>query len=537
MALCSSHAAEIESVIPVYSVGYAVVRNVPEIWDSMKSSSSWQALLSTDELKDETRDIETWTKGLLDVDLRSLAEIFGHRIAFVQMRMAVMTTKLPVVIADVSSSEGASEMVWKIQQALSRHEEYEVQPNAGTYMTVPFGLVKHRESEFSVRYAFLDNLFVLAPEQNAFEAVVDVYLGREPSLIYDPEFNKARAQVSTEGEVFVYVNLECPWPALLSIWRSKESSILQILGIRGIKSIAWTMNLLAPNREQEAYIYTGSNRGLLTSLFANPKPLLSPHLIPGSDADLFFAAHLGDPVLAWENILNAVRNVMGERGHVLTAISEFERQTGLNVRDDVLSSLTGEVGFVVSVPEIMKSVVSPISLVENGLMMFCGVKDREKCLTSIQRILSAADFQLEQMEHKGVMVYHIPALSGMETPIGYMFADDLLIFGDLQRLEHLINEEPPLMVSDEFAQINSQFPEQLGLLFCVDLKKIGELLLMTNPRIQPEDDIVRLQTLGSTGGIVIYEREGLKAKTISTTGKSWLETIGDLAYLLIHEPF
>lgn len=539
MALCSSHAVEIESVIPAYSMGYVVVKDVPGIWDSMKSSSSWQPLLSSGGVRGETWDIEVWTKELLGVDLKSLVEVFGHRVAFVQIYMEIMTAKLPVIIADVGDSEGASEMIWNIQQTLGRREEYEAQPNAGKYITVPFGIVTHRGSEFSIRYAFLDNLLLLASEQDAFEAVVDVYLGEDPPLIYDPKFNMMQAQISTEGEVFAYVNLECPWGAALSMWLSKQPDVLQVLGICETKSIAWSMNLLSSNRDQEVYIYTGGNRNLLTSLLMEPKPLLSPHLIPASDADIFLAVHLGDTVSAWEKILDTIIGVMGEQDYapIQSEISEFERETGLSIKDDILSSLTGEAGFTVSVPEIMRSVDSPISFVENGLMVFCGVKDREKCLMSIQRILSAVGFQLEQMEYKGVTVYQVPALSGLENPIGYIFAGDLLIFGDLQRLEHLINEEPPLVVSDEFSQINSHFPEQTGLLCYVDLKKVGELLLMTNPRIQPEDDIARLKMLGSIGGMLTYEGEGLKGRSISTAGKSWLETIGDLAYLLIHEPF
>jgi hypothetical protein len=146
----------------------------------------------------------------------------------------------------------------------------------------------------------------------------------------------------------------------------------------------------------------------------------------------------------------------------------------------------------------------------------------------------------------------------------------MLIFGNFEKLEAIINEAPPLVASEEFAQINSHLvspsqalesprtrgseqrgktvasvpvarnsegPEYSGLLCYVDLKKTGEMLLRRGSRVQSGDDIARLQTLGSIGGTLIHDEEGLKARSVGTPGKSWLETIGDLADLLIHAPF
>jgi hypothetical protein len=259
---------------------------------------------------------------------------------------------------------------------------------------------------------------------------------------------------------------------------------------------------------------------------------------------MFFAAHLGDPAAAWGKIKDTVRSAAGEEEYaqMQSDISKFEGETGLSLKDDILSSLTGEIGFVMpfvrawSTTTVVMPVRGPESLLEDGLMMFCGVRDRERCAMSIERVLSAADIQLQQMEHRGVNVYQIPALSSSEVPVGYMFADDLLIFGSFQRLSQvLINEEPPLIVSEKFAHISSQLPQQLGLLYYVDLGKAEELLLRASPEIQPEDDIALLQTLGSIGGTLIHDGEGLKARSIGTPGGSWLETIGHLVNLMSNE--
>jgi hypothetical protein len=44
-----------------------------------------------------------------------------------------------------------------------------------------------------------------------------------------------------------------------------------------------------------------------------------------------------------------------------------------------------------------------------------------------------------------------------------------------------------------------------------------------------------LQTLGSIGGTLVHDGEGLKARSIGTPGGSWLETIGHLVNLMSNE--
>jgi len=537
-----SRAVEIESVIPAYSVAYVSVRNIPEIWDAVKVSPSWQAFLSSEKLKSQMQGIKTGmsrVKELLGVDLRTLAEVFGHRIVLVQIYIGAEGPGLPVMITDVRNSVSASETIRSVEEVLGRGEEYEIQSRAGTYLTVPFGLVRRKGDGFAFRYAFLENLFLFAPGQDTFEAVVDVYLGEEPSLIHDPKFNRTWLRMSeANAEIFAYVNLELLWPMIWGMCDSELKAVLQVLGAQEAMSLAWTANLLTPAREQGIYIYTGDGRELLASLFAQPKSLLSPHLIPASDADVFFAAHLGDPAAVWGKINDAMRSAAGEEEHaqMQSDISRFEQGTGLSLKDDILSSLTGEIGFAMQFPEVIKPVESPKSLLEDGLMLFCGVKDHDRCAMSIERILSVADVQFRQMVYRGVKVYQIHALSNSEVPVGYMFAGDLLIFGNFQKFEALINEEPPLMVSESFAQVVSQLPQQSGLLCYIDLGRIEEILLRINPQTQHEGDMPRMQTLGSIGGTLIYDGEGLEARSIGTPVKSWLETIGNLAYLLFHAP-
>lgn len=540
IALSSSHAVEIEGVIPAHSVGYVAVRDIPGIWDGVKESPFWQAFLSSDELGDGVSEIETGIsliKQSLGVDLRVLAEVFCRRLALVQIYadagsiMPILQDTPPVIIADVGAPEMAPEIISKVEQLLQGNERYEIRPQAGKYLSVTFGTFRYMGGGPTLIYAFLDSLFVIAPGQDPFEAIVDAYLGEAPSLFQDPKFSKVSAKVSAENEVIIYVNMEALGST--GIWRAESGVLMQMLGVRDIRSILWTTNLLAPARDQEMYMYTGDSDGLLISLFAEPKSLYSPHLIPAVDADIFFTVHFGDLKTAWENLKNSIRITLGEENYdqMQKGVSEFEHDTGLSLEDDILSSLTGEVGFALTFPEVAKSLRGPEFLLQDGFMIFCGVKDRERCAMSIQRILSAARAELQQTEYKGVTVYQIPAPDGSEYPHGYMFAGDMLVFGNFQKLETLINEAYPLAASEGFAGIAPQLPQQMDLLYYVNMEKMLEAM----PEIQ--DDMTS-ETLGSVGGTLDYDGEGLKFRSIGTTGKSWLETIGGLMdFLLVRRRF
>lgn len=539
IALSNSYAVEIEGVIPAHSVGYVAVGDIPNIWDAVKESPFWQVFLSSDELGDGIREIQTGIslmKQNLGVDLRVLVEVFCRRLALVQIHadagsmMPIFMTSHWSYIADVGAPEMAPEIISKVEQLLQSNERCEIRSQAGKYLSVPFGTFRDMTGGPTLIYAFLDSLFVIAPEQDSFEAIVDAYLGEAPSLLQDPKFSKVSAKVSTDNEVIIYVNMEALWST--GIWRAEPGVLMQMLGVRDIRSLLWTTNLLDPARDQEMYMYTGDSDGLLISLFAEPKPLYSPNLIPAVDADIFFTVHFGDLETAWENLKNSIRITLGEENYdqMQRGVSEFEHDTGLSLEDDILSSLTGEAGFALTFPEVVKPLRGPEFLLQDGFMVFCGVKDRERCAMSIQRFLSAMRAELRQTEYKGVTVYQVPAPDGSEYPHGYTFAGDMLVFGSFQKLEALINEAYPLAVSEGFAGIAPQLPQQMSLLYYVNLEKMQELMLKAMPEIQ--DDMTS-ETLGSIGGMLNYDGEGLKVRSIGTPGKSWLETIGGLMDFLL----
>ena len=59
------------------------------------------------------------------------------------------------------------------------------------------------------------------------------------------------------------------------------------------------------------------------------------------------------------------------------------------------------------------------------------------------------------------------------------------------------------------------------------------LLFAANPEAQSDADITRSIPLGSIGGTLTYDGEGLKAESTGTPGNNWLETTGSMFHALL----
>ena len=114
-----------------------------------------------------------------------------------------------------------------------------------------------------------------------------------------------------------------------------------------------------------------------------------------------------------------------------------------------------------------------------------------------------------------------------------MFAGDLLVTGSIQKLQSIIDEEPPLVVSEKFAGISSQLPEQIGFMYYMNLERMIEPLLMKNKSAFSEDDTTHLRTLGAIGGALVFSEEGLKFRSVGVPNRSSLEILGDLVEVFI----
>jgi hypothetical protein len=520
--LFGSYGVEIESVIPAYSNSFLIIRNFPDVWSAVRTSPSWQLLFSLDDIVIGIHGedgIGEWWKRLLGPETEKLVlSAFAKQLALVSI--GFNPSSKPALIIDTDNPTSASQIVSIIEQTLKRFGEYEIKSQAGTYMKVPFSMVKYKGEDNPLIYALIDNIFVLTAEQDTFETFVDVYRKQEPSIMGDPKFNRTLAEVSDESDLLAYMNMELMWLEE----PERANTFLKILGVQDIKSIALSVDLLKPEGKQEMYIYIGEGQGILASVPVATYQMLSPHYIPASNADIFLTMNLGDPVEIWE--------IMNKSLEGITDIekSEFEKGTGLNLKDDILASLTGEVGIAVPLPETIGFVDGSGSILEGGALIFFGIRDRERCAMALEKILTSVNVPFQQTQYKGVSFNNILPMSASEIPVGYIFAGDLLIFGNFQKLSGIVDEETPLVASEGFADLGSKFPQNVRAICYFDMKELTDITWKLTKKDVIENS-TKLELSGQIAGAAERNEEGFKIQSVSTTGKSWLENLGYLLTL------
>jgi len=510
-----------EDVVPAYSSSFILINDVPKIAKTIKDSTAWQEIL--EELKQEIdkdpgemQDMKKFiAANIWDIIAMSTNRIAGAHVKPTDMDQFSL-------IIDFGSITAVLEASQKIMNLIGDEGKENIIPNAGTYLDIPYGIVKSNG-----RFAFLDNLFVYTPDQESLEAIINVYLKEEPSIADDPKFNMAVSKVNPEGEVLIYANPELSNPVTQAL---TKNNAMKLFGAGDVKASAMKISLLSLTRDIDIYMYSGYSESVMAGMFSQSVPLLSPHVIPASNADVFYAFSAGNLVSVWERLMDSAGKEMSEDEYLgmQNAISQFEMGKGINIKNDILDSLTGEVGVAFGMPESAENMDGPGSLVQRGIMIFLGVRDKDKVNMSIDRLFS--DQPMEQTQYKGMDIRYIQALSTPEGPMGYMFTDNLIILSNMKRLMAVIDEENPLASSTDFANLGTRLSEPSNGIFYINLQGIMSRIPAPDNQLSKA---LFLQDMGIIGGSMSFDGEGFKTRITGNQAKSWLDIAGNLVSMSI----
>lgn len=513
----NSYALDIEGVIPAYSTSFVIIDKVPDVWNALGNSPAWQMLFSFEDMNIGNRD--KWWYKIFGPDLEKLVlSMFAKRLAIVNMGLDIDSE--PSIIFETGISIGMNQIIRIIEEILGRFGDYKITLQAGKYMDVQFHIAKNKGKEV-LRYALIDDVFIIAFEQHTLEAFIEVYKQKEPSIVYDPKFNSALGEIPEERDLIAYINTELIWLTN----PQKFGTFLRTLGAQEIKSIIWAIELLKTDGKQEIYVNIGEGQGVLASIPVETTMMISPHFISASTADVFLAMNLGEPLIVWNSINNALDGILASDAF------EFEKDTGLDVKTDVLGFLNGEMGF--AMPLLNNSVLidNSGSILEHGTLLFFGLKDPDLCAVTMEKILKSADIPFQQMQRKGVTLYNVLPMSTSEFPVGYMLIDDLLVFGNFQQLSSILDEEIPLIASEGFTNLSSRFPQNMNAIYYLDMEALTKVLMEFPSKNTNSDNLSKINLSGQIAGTMFRDKNGFRIVSSSTTGKNWLENIGYLLTL------
>jgi hypothetical protein len=195
-----------------------------------------------------------------------------------------------------------------------------------------------------------------------------------------------------------------------------QNTTFQHSGFAEMKYLVWEHKQVSGQAISEtALSFTGARRGA-ASWLGKPAPLGGLDFF-SPKAMTVASVVLANPVQAFEGI-----KALGSTpdSNPFAALELFEKSLKLNVKDDLLSLLGGELTFE------LDSITPP----QPAWRAMLRVNDSDHLQRTLTALLAAMHFELQKADQEGVTYYTVRIPSGKTaTQIGYAFIDGYLVVG------------------------------------------------------------------------------------------------------------
>ena len=429
----SANAAKVEDFMPKESIFYLHLRDIDEVYGEIEVSENWEKVLALfpNVIPDwqEMQQGTTIAEGFLSTDLLSILQTVGYRTAFAIWVDETQTTQMGLVVHS-GGNLGELQRFTKIAEgAIGMQSGNILRLNAGVYQRVHYNAMEMQQN--IIKYGFVDEYLVLGAGEGAFEKLLDTYRKGPPSIRKNPKFTDA-AKKKGSGVAMAFADIQSILPMIddfneldpvnrerLAIFQSLFAR-LNLLETGPFFSVSVQFNPDLPENEIGMFLKEGA--ALKTS-----KAL--------SDQDDLFVA-VAPSILegTWELVRDQIeKDVTGE---VSAGISFLEGSLNLNLEEDVMTGLTGELAL--SVPDYTKfdpEVVDNINIEFDGTFQLVadGVETEGTIIFSPRNQMkwnqignSLSNLQnasISQIDYNGAIV------SGFDSSIYYSKLNELFLIG------------------------------------------------------------------------------------------------------------
>ena len=121
----------------------------------------------------------------------------------------------------------------------------------------------------------------------------------------------------------------------------------------------------------------------------------------------------------------------------LAMLPQMEAQLNINLKQDILSKLTGEMGFEIHLPEIPAGAPAQgMAAMQPSVTLILGVSDPAGLQQTLKRLLAQAPMQSDERQEDGVTVSTLtsPSANGKGMEINYFFMDGYLVIATNRQL-------------------------------------------------------------------------------------------------------
>lgn len=339
----SANAAKVADFMPKESIFYLQLQDIDEVYGEIEVSENWEKALAL--LPDAVADWQEMqqgflmAQGILSTDLMSVIETVGYRTALAIWLNETDTQQIGLVIHSGGNLSELQRFTKIVEGLVGMSGGGTLRLDAGVYQRVQYNAMEMPQN--IVKYGFVDECLVLGVGEAAFETLMDTYQKDAPSIRENPELTQASKQLGS-GVVSVFADV----PSILPMIGDLDEANRQRLAI--FESFFARLNLLETEPLFQAAVQFNPDlpENEIGLFLKKGVALKTPKALSAQD-DLFIA--IAPNIL--ESVWELVRTEMAENatGEMYAAISFLEGLLNLNLEEDVMTGLTGELAL--SVPD------------------------------------------------------------------------------------------------------------------------------------------------------------------------------------------
>lgn len=333
-----ANAAKVEDFMPKESDLYLKLQDLDEVYSTIEISENWEKALALLPEVLEWQEMQqglTMLQGVLGSNPLDIIETVGYRTALAVWLDEAKSTEIGIVIHSGGNLGKLQQLTKIVEGLLGLDPANTLRLDAGVYQRVRYNALERFDS--IVKYGFVDDFLVIGAGAGSFEALMDTYRTDLPSIQQNPEFAGALEKTGS-GEVIVYANVPPILPVIgLAEWERRNLASFQ--------SVFGRLNLLETGHFLKVTArFTPNSPENEISLFLKEGQALETLNALSDEDDLFVAVAPKVVESMWQfvSIDNAAERT----------ISFFEELLNLDLEEDIIAGLTGELAL--SVPDFTR---------------------------------------------------------------------------------------------------------------------------------------------------------------------------------------
>ncbi len=350
-------AAKMEDLIPQDSFFYLKLQDIDEIYNEIETSEDWEKVFGQLSETPAFGDIQqgaAMVQGILGTDLLSIIESIGYRTAMTLWSNTDDALQIGVIIHSGGNRGELQRLIKIVEGFVGMGEANTLHRNAGKYRKVHYNLMELEGQ--NIKYGFVDDFLIAGAGDGAFEKLLDTLKKEAPSIAENTRYAHI-SQKSRSAQVSLFCDVQQTLNGL-SIERERtdlndlEEIIIFLEDIKLLEVLFGELDLLESGKFFTLHgQFTQHAIEQLHDLYPNlqhrvkaANPFKTVKAV-STEEDLFVAISPVVSEFIWQLLSKSIAEETDGGTH--TTVSFFENLLKLNLEEDIIPGLTGELAISV----------------------------------------------------------------------------------------------------------------------------------------------------------------------------------------------